>query len=240
MVVERHQYVVVAKVPSGARFLPEHQFAINEVPTTEGPVRLVIRTRWDDIGLEHAVPRELWFDVRGEATSLDAAVAAFSEAARAFGPFVAFVANVEVGLVEVHLAYDATPQLDEHEFMEVFLPDQRGLPTEGRRIDPELLHAFVAALAPHNEWKRLNRALGHLRTCAPVVVPWRRTARAGSPVHCRGESDEERAKSRVPEPESFRGRSCPCGAASGSARARRPGRAGPSSGSPTRHQRVRG
>jgi hypothetical protein len=161
MVVERHQYVVVAKVPSGARFLPEHQFAINEVPTTEGPVRLVIRTRWDDIGLEHAVPRELWFDVRGEATSLDAAVAAFSEAARAFGPFVAFVANVEVGLVEVHLAYDATPQLDEHEFMEVFLPDQRGLPTEGRRIDPELLHAFVAALAPHNEWKRLTRALGH-------------------------------------------------------------------------------
>jgi len=161
MADERHEYVVVAKAPSGARFLPEHQFAINEVPTSEGPVRLVIRTRWEDTGLEHPVPRELWFDVRGEATSLDAAVAAFGEAARAFGPFVAFVANVEVGLVEVHLAYDAQPHLNEHEFMEVFLPDQRGLPTEGRRVDPDLLHDFVAAIAPHNEWKRLTRALGH-------------------------------------------------------------------------------
>src|SRR5204863_9233306 len=60
-----------------------------------------------------------------------------------------------------HLAYDATPELSEHEFMEVFLADQRGLPTEGRRIDPELLNGFIAALAPHSEWKRLTRALGH-------------------------------------------------------------------------------
>lgn len=152
---------MVARARSGARLLPEHEFACNGVPTPEGPVRVVVRTRWEDAGLEHPVPRELWIDVRGQATSLDAAVEAFGGVARLFGLFVGFVGNVEVGLVQVHLAYDASPDLADHEFLEMFLPDRRGLVTEGRAVRPHLLRGFVDSVAGHAEWNRLTRALGH-------------------------------------------------------------------------------
>ena len=41
------------------------------------------------------------------------------------------VANVRVGLLEVHLAYECRPDHDTREFVEVFLPDERGTPNRG-------------------------------------------------------------------------------------------------------------
>lgn len=39
-----------------------------------GRVQLRVSTRWDDAGLEHPVPRELWMAVRPAAPPMDAAV----------------------------------------------------------------------------------------------------------------------------------------------------------------------
>jgi hypothetical protein len=43
-----------------------------------------------------------------------------------------FVANVAIGLPEVYIAYDGTFDHDNREFLQVFLPDERGGLREGR------------------------------------------------------------------------------------------------------------
>ncbi|GAA1768219.1 hypothetical protein [Luedemannella helvata] len=78
--------------------------------------------------------------------------------ARFLASVLAFVANVPVGQPEVHVAFDITEGLENREFVEVFLADQHGLPTEGRRVDPgEYRAVFVGANAVLSS--RLPRAL---------------------------------------------------------------------------------
>lgn len=160
LMAEDHLYRVVLRAPSRARFMPDEELAIN-TQASVGPVTVILRTRWEDIGMEAPASRELWVEVVGRAPSLDAALSAFPPAARQYGPMVAFVANIEVGMVDVHLAFDATPGLEERDFVEVFQPDEKGLPTEGRIIEPDLLSNFISALGKASDRGRLLRAVGH-------------------------------------------------------------------------------
>lgn len=104
----------------------------------------------------HSIPRELVVEVKGHAGSLDEAVATFSTIAS----MIAFVANVRVGPVEAHLAFDSGPGRTEHPFLEVFLPDERGVVAEGRIIRRHLLEvACPAAMSVPVDGPRVDRAL---------------------------------------------------------------------------------
>jgi len=154
-------YLIVLKTSSAARFRPNEAFAIGDVPSPEGPVRVVLQTRYEDIGLEAPAPRELWVEVAGRASSLDAAISAFSQAARGFTSILSFVANAPVDLLDFHLGYDATPGIEKREFTQTFLRDERGLVNQGRLVEKDLLKAFVNAVPTNPEFSRLGRALGH-------------------------------------------------------------------------------
>jgi hypothetical protein len=79
-------------------------------------------------------------EVRGRAPSLDEAVAKFAMVARPVATMAAFVANVRVGPLEVHVAYDCTPNVrEERQFLEVFVPDEQGRVPEGRLIRQHLM-----------------------------------------------------------------------------------------------------
>jgi hypothetical protein len=70
------------------------------------------------------------------------------------------VANVMVGAVEVHLAYDSTPSHEERAFLETFLPDERGAVMAGRIVRCDLLQAVAAAMiASRPGSERVSRAL---------------------------------------------------------------------------------
>ncbi len=73
---------------------------------------------------------------------------------------IAFVSNVRVGPIETHLAFDSDPGKTEREFVEVFLPDERGLVGDGRMIRLHLLEAACpAGLSLQAERPRVTRAL---------------------------------------------------------------------------------
>jgi hypothetical protein len=126
---------VVLRASSSAYFLPEegweHHFSLLGLGI--GPVRTRAFTRWVTEGL-HSVPRELVIEVKGRARSLDEAGAKFSMIARPIANMIAFVTNVRVGSIEAHLAFDGDPDSTERQFLEVFLPDERGGFAEGRII----------------------------------------------------------------------------------------------------------
>ncbi len=161
MLSEQAEYVVVLRARSSARFVPEEGWEI----VLDAPklglkgIRFRTFTRWVAEGGSE-LPRELITEVRGHAGSLDEAVGKFSAIARPLATMIGFVANVRVGPLEEHLAYDCTPTRDEREFLEVFIPDERGAVAEGRIIRRHLLEAACPALMRLDvDHERLDRAL---------------------------------------------------------------------------------
>ena len=118
-------------------------------------------TRWVDEG-GNQLPRELIIEGRGWAGSVDEAAAKFAAVARPIATLVGFVANVRVGPLEVHLAYDCTPSSEEREFLETFLPDESGAIGEGRIVRRHLLEAACTSFATlPSESPSVSRALRH-------------------------------------------------------------------------------
>src|SRR5438094_4016378 len=90
-------YVVALRAPSAARFENNGHLQILKFPTPLGPVDLTYRTRHSQEGFSVPIPRELWIDVQGPASSLKEAIQIFAYAAHALTPVVAFAANAGVG-----------------------------------------------------------------------------------------------------------------------------------------------
>lgn len=91
--------------------------------------------------------------------SLDEAVAASTGVARFVCSLLAFCANVKTDRAELHLAYDASPEVTEREFVEVFIPDEVGSLTEGRMVDPDEAVLVFHSLANCLFYRRVAIAL---------------------------------------------------------------------------------
>jgi hypothetical protein len=154
------EYVVVMRSRSAARFPPDEVWQVNgRIEGLPDPVRMSVFTRWVD-SEAGSLPRELVVEIRGRAPTLDYAIVKFAGIGWLVATMVGFVANVRVGPLEVHLAYDATPDHTERQFVEAFLPDERGLVSEGSIIRQNLLAGvFAAYLALQADRPRIERAL---------------------------------------------------------------------------------
>jgi hypothetical protein len=107
----------------------------------------------------NSVPRGLIVEVRGCAGSLDEAAGKFPVVASPVAVMIGFTANVRVGPLEVHLAYECTAGATERPFLKVRLPDEHGAATDRRIIRRDLLEvACPAFLAPETGNARVGRA----------------------------------------------------------------------------------
>jgi len=156
-------FTVVLRCRSAARFRPEEGqiVTIANVAGVDGEMAVRMRTRWLDEGFESPTPRELWLDARCTARTLETAISASTGVARLLAAIAAFTANVASSAPEVHIGFDSTPGVSEREFVEVFLPDERGLPSEGRLINTDEFAAAFERLTSSDESSRLSRALNH-------------------------------------------------------------------------------
>jgi hypothetical protein len=154
------EYTIVLRSRSGARVRPGYYIDLSDFPDgLGGLVQLRISNRWDDIGLDHPVPRELWMAVRAKAQSLDAAVRSATTAASTVAIILSFCVNALVEPPALHLVFNSTEGLSRREFLEVFLPDERGQPRIARWIDVDSLVTFGRAAYASPEARRLFRAL---------------------------------------------------------------------------------
>ncbi len=154
------EYTVLLRGKSGARVRFGQNIEFNDYPDGRGGVvQALMSTRWEDIGLEAPLPRELWIAVRSRAESIDDAVRISLDVASSIAVLVSFCTNVVVEPPALHVAFNSSPGLTRREFMEVFLRDEDGLGAMGRWVDHESLFAFgiKAAESPHAA--RLFRAL---------------------------------------------------------------------------------
>jgi hypothetical protein len=131
------------------------------VTTDEGPVEVRVLTNWVESGFAHPLPRELWFDSRLRAGSVDEAINQARVLVSAMAAVVAFSTNAEIGRIEPHLAFDETVGVSERAFVEYFLPDERGLIPPSREGDPDVIAATAEAVFKSSHWKGISTALAH-------------------------------------------------------------------------------
>ena len=151
-------YVMVARARASAIFYPGKQFSLNYQIPGKQPFQLLFRTTYQNRGFDEPVPIDLWVEARGSAVSVDEAGETFGNAALEICTHLALTANASMGHLEPHLIFDATPDANEHQFLQAFLPEEPVTVVPGRRIDVEVLQGFVIALAKHPERQRLSNA----------------------------------------------------------------------------------
>jgi len=174
-----HQYVVVLKGPAAVRF--EHdefmgqQF--NGVPMGNEQVTifLMARTRYSDEGFSVPIPRDLWIEVRGPAPSLDQAIEAFANLALGSAATLSVSANGAVGDLKVELAYDDTPDLNEHEYFQMFIRGERGMMRPSSRVDIPATLALAQAVNAHPNGEAINRAIGQYHAALATWEPGKET-----------------------------------------------------------------
>ena len=98
--------------------------------------------------------------MRGHAASLDQAIAKFGMIVSPIATMAGFVANVRVGPLEVHLAYDCTVDHTERQFLETFLPGRTQC-CDRRSEHPPASdgRACMAFVALKTDGSRISRAL---------------------------------------------------------------------------------
>jgi hypothetical protein len=155
-------YIVVLRASSAAKFHPEQpSLKAQAFPTPVGPVDMTFQTRYADEGFNVTIPRELWVDARGPAPSLDDAIKAFWNAAQMPVAVIALTTNAAIEDLDLHLAYDNTPGRSEREFFQNFLPEERGIPRQGRRVPVDATVSLLRAIDTHPERDRLLRAIAY-------------------------------------------------------------------------------
>ena len=130
------------------------------MPTPYGHVKLLFRTKYVNEGYEALVPRRLWIDAQGPAPSLESAIETFGNMARTLVSIISFSANAAVEDPATVLSFDITPGIDKREFRQIFVPDEQGLPRQGRRIDAEVTVAIIEALDKQPDKMILLKAIG--------------------------------------------------------------------------------
>lgn len=158
--ISYHTYVVVMESSSAARFGLEQPSLEFVMPTPYGSVKLLFKTKYLNEGYDALVPRRLWIDARGLATSLDTAIETFGAMARALVNVIAFSTNAAVDVPDTALAYDITPSIDKREFRQIHVPDEQGVPRQGRRVDADATVAIMKALDSHPNKGILMRTMG--------------------------------------------------------------------------------
>ena len=154
------EYTVVMRSRSGARVRLGYHIDISDFPDgLGGQVQVRVSTRWEDLGLDYPVPRELWMAVRSKAQNVDAAIHSATNAATGLAMIISFCVNAVVEPPALHVVFNSTGGLSRRQFMEVFVPDESGHPRVGRWIDVDSLFAFGRAAFASPEMPRLFRAL---------------------------------------------------------------------------------
>jgi hypothetical protein len=108
--------------------------------------------------------------------SVDAAVRSAANAGSVLAMIISFCVNAVVEPPALHVVFNSTAGLSRREFMEVFAPDESGLPRIGRRIDVESIFAFGQAASASPRGATLPGALGQA-TPVTGLAPTRQVAR---------------------------------------------------------------
>jgi hypothetical protein len=165
-IVAPGDYVAVFRARSSARFLQDEGLAFTVRYSVAPSINCRVFTRYVDAPSEeliYPIPRELVIEASGTAESTDDLLARAGPLATAIGTWLAFVANAAVDDMQPHLAFDNTAGRADRSFIQVHVPDEAGIPRQGRKIPVEAALDVVRCLVGSGAalGDPIRRAIGH-------------------------------------------------------------------------------
>jgi hypothetical protein len=155
------EFVVVLRTQSGATLKEGNDLQVIYQADAE-PIKLLFRTRRKDRGFGLPTALDLTIEVSGKANSMDEAQREFRALAQGASNLLALGANAIVKQPPtVELAYDVTPEHDEHDFFQRRYAEPPLELLQGRFIHPFLLLPLYECFARHPKADRLNQAAAH-------------------------------------------------------------------------------
>lgn len=154
------RYTVLLTCPTTARLPEGTTFTVERFPVSTTPVDLHFSTRYEDIGMEAPLPRELYAETSVAGGAFHDATAASEQAANVLTPLMSLACNAFVPEFQLQLAYETTPGATHRQFKQWFYTDPAPvLPLlPGRLLDPELTWVVVDHALQHPEGERIHRA----------------------------------------------------------------------------------
>lgn len=156
---ESRTFTVVLRALSAPWFRQQDLFRIRWGGSEEA-ISLGLRTYYTRIeGEEVPLPEDLWVEATGKAASIEDAVQRFAGAAGSVLPIISLACNAAIEQMDVHLAFETTPQKGERDFLQAQRPPSQGVLHQGRRIAIDHLESVMAPLQDHKERGRLMRGI---------------------------------------------------------------------------------
>ncbi len=152
-----YEYVVILRAPAASIFERGKSIKLN-VPREDRNILLTFRSRQLDMNLDVPIPGDLWIEGRIIAKSIEEAVTACGNAAATVLPVISLTTNASIGNMIIELAFECTPGKYERDYLQVFVPGERGILSRARIIDIETVLELLNAIENHSEKDRLLRA----------------------------------------------------------------------------------
>ncbi|HZU12192.1 MAG TPA: hypothetical protein VFB58_05070 [Chloroflexota bacterium] len=154
------RYTVLLTCSTTARLPEGTAFTVERFPVSTTPVDVQFCTRYEDIGMEAPLPRELYAETSVTGGDFQDAIAASEQAANVLTPLMSLASNAFVPEFQLQLAYETTPGAARRQFKQWFYGDPVPvLPLlPGRLLDPDLTWVVVGHVLQHPEGERIHRA----------------------------------------------------------------------------------
>jgi hypothetical protein len=154
-------YIVVLLAKGGARLQPGQGLQLNQLHTDAGPARLVLSTRYQEVGRPERLPQELIFEVHCQGTDLDDAVRRAAVLATSLTSLISFTVNAFVDQPLPTMAWEGSPGRSSRRFWQAKVELGAEFPTPARLLRDDLLFPVLSDVFTHVEFKRLARAISH-------------------------------------------------------------------------------
>jgi hypothetical protein len=152
------RYICVLRATSAVRIPPREK------------IRVAVSASNEPYG-SGSVPRHLWLEVVGSATSLEEARQSFQNVAEGLCNALASTMNSAIEPLVPTVVFDATEEENEHDFWQFVLPPNIGLPNTSRALVERDFLEIMNALEGHIDCELIERALGHYRASIVHLVP---------------------------------------------------------------------
>src|SRR5262245_36430446 len=143
---KKRHFVVVMYFASSAIFEKNHNLVISSPRDNDTPVEVTFTTRYLDRGFDVQVPGAIQATARGSESNTNSAAESFSTVANLSALCLAIVSNAWIGFPEVLLAYDDTPDEQEREYLQVYVPEEPFEYVANRRIPSDAVEPLLSAL----------------------------------------------------------------------------------------------
>lgn len=110
-----------------------------------------------------SIPGQLWVEVQGEGADINRILAPFGNAGMAFLPLLSVSANAHVGDIDVELAFDSTPDIEQRQYFQQYVAPERDILAPARPIDVVATQALLNAIKSNTEQTRIGRAASQYR-----------------------------------------------------------------------------